>query len=313
MPKTHRQSGSPDEKIQDLIFMGKTFDVVRTSKTTNIKTEKINYLYADEHYYGRIFGLLSQLKKMLTEREKEIIKAPFSEYQKDVKYFEFAESVCNLKIDSGTVYKINNVIEADITKAYYKAAFNLGFITQEFYEKCLTLDKIDRLVLIGSIATVKTIDIYEKGLFKKTIIEKNDLHRKAWFKICSYIDTCLQLIKSAFDKISKDIFLFYWVDGIYFRDFKTPEGYSWEDLFNELSEFYFFDWKFQRLKGIEIENHENHLRLTVIKANEKKIFYPSKKEIKYYFLMNSGEIEDSETVNFNKPKKYTFNFYDKKS
>lgn len=289
--KTFRYIGNGSDKIHELIAQKGCFEVTTTSRTTKIKTANINYLFAHTHYYGRIFGLLSQLKKMLNDNEQKILDAPFSGKPENVKYFMFSESQQNFKVDAGTIYDIPNIVEADISMAYYRTAYNLGFITKEFYERCKTLDKKDRLVLIGSIATVKCNEVYNNGLKISSEINKNELHRMAWFKICSYVDSVLITIKERLDKINPDIFLFYWVDGVYFRDFKM-KGYSWQTLFKEISEIYPFDWKYKRVERMRVLNYGESLKIQLQKQGENKTFFYPKRDMKLYYLDKDGKPVD---------------------
>ena len=303
--KTIRFFGNGSEAVKRLRMNLESFEVVKTSKTTNIKTKFINYLYAEKHYYGNIFALLAELKKQLDANEEIINGAKFSGAATDLKYFEFHKSFKTFNLDAGSYYEIPDVIEADITSAYYRTAFNLGFINEDFYKKCLLLEKIDRLILIGSIATIKTIETYEKGFLVNTSMEKNELHRLAWFKICSYVDSALLTLKSRFDLISKDIFLFYWVDGIYFRDFEITNNYNWVNILNELSALFPFEWKVQRMKEVLLVNTGTHLKIQIEKLDgKKKEFFPTRNEIKIYALDKNGKPLDKEIDLFNSIVRY---------
>lgn len=292
--KTLRYVGKPNSRIRYLMSKKQDFLVVTTSKTTNIKTLTTNYLYADKHYFGKIFGLLAQLKKQLDANYEKIHNAPFSGKSSDVSYHKF-ESERNFRADAGTIYNIPDVIEADISMAYYRTLFNLGWITEDFYEKCKRLKKIDRLILVGSIATVKTIDTYIGGRKIRTDIEgRESIYRMAWFKVCSYVDSALITLMNRFNEISPDIFLFYWVDGIYFRNFEITKNYNWQTVFNEVSELFPFEWKYQRLKTLKVLNKDKKgLKIELVKANgEKKSFFPPKKEVRFYKLDKDGKPAD---------------------
>lgn len=304
--KTIRCYGDPKPTIQRLKLSRESFTVVKTSKTTNIKESYVNHFFADKHYFGNIFPLLKELKKQLDKNTKAVHDAPFSGEHKDVKYFEFSHSIKNLKFDAGTVYDIPNVIEADITKAYYRGMYLLGWIDAEFYYKCINLEKADRLILVGSIATVKTIEVYVRGTLVSTEVDFNEFYRLAWFKLCSYIDSALLSLKTQFDAISKDIFLFYWVDGIYFRDFSVPStGYNWKTTFKELQREFGFDWEIQKMSKVILENRGNGLKIKLTKPNgDVKTFFPNKREIKLYYLDKSGRPVDVWTDLFTNTIKY---------
>lgn len=295
--KTIRYYGSAEPTIRRLKLSRETFTVRKTSKTTNLKLDYVNHFFADKHYFGNIFPVLEELRRQLDKNEKAILDAPFSGEHKDVKYYEFSRSVKNFEIDAGTVYEIPDVIEADITKAYYRGMYLLGWIDADFYYRCINLDKADRLILVGSIATVVTIEMYELGRLIHSQIDFNELHRTAWFKLCSYVDSALLSLKKQFDTISKDVFLFYWVDGIYFRDFaalaKDGTFYTYKEIFNELKMLFGFDWEIQKMKKVELTNTGTNLQIKLIKRNgDEKVFFPNRKEIKLYYLDKDGKAVD---------------------
>lgn len=307
--KTIRYYGDANPTIRRLKLSRETFTVRKTSKTTNVKLDYVNHFFADKHYFGNVFPLLKELRRQLNKNEKLIRYAPFSGDQKDVKYYEFSRSIRNYNADAGTVYEIPDVLEADITKAYYRGMYLLGWIDADFYYKCITLDKTDRLILVGSIATVTTIEDYENGILIHSEIDFNELHRLAWFKLCSYVDSALLTLKAQFDAISKDIFLFYWVDGIYFRNFEAlaQDGtfYTYKEIFNELKKVYGFEWEIQKMKKVTLENRGEGMKIILKKRNgDEKTFFPNKKEIKLYYLDKDGKAVDVWSDLFTNDLKY---------
>ena len=63
-----------------------------------------------------------------------------------------------------------HILEMDMTKAYYKMARNLDYISEEIYQICLKVPKHIRLRLIGSIATHKVVEKYENKELKDILI-----------------------------------------------------------------------------------------------------------------------------------------------
>jgi len=192
---------------------------------------------------------------------------------------------------AGEVVTLENVWEADITAAYYRAALNLGFISKELFDTCLKLRKCDRLRLMGSIATRKYNERYDNGELESSEIKKDELLRSAWFKICSYVDMAMKTLK----EILGELFLFYWVDGIYFYAGKSGKGKRKPDdlLFWEkvLGERFHFDWKLIKLSKFEIENKVTYCEIRLWKegADEPKRFYPKREAIKGYYFARKDE------------------------
>ena len=105
--------------------------------------------------------LQRQLKKEIEKNTKDQ-EISFSK-DKKIHFFEFDSSLKYMVETSGDCIDINNVIEMDITKAYYQMAYNLGYLSKKFFEMTLTLPKIIRLRLLGSIATKRIIETYKDG------------------------------------------------------------------------------------------------------------------------------------------------------
>lgn len=314
LEKTIELSGNHRKQIELLSSQGLDFKVTRTLRTVKISVLdltrtyrgqpiiQINYLYrkfTDKGGSKKLFSLMKELKEMISERSGVIKHIPYSGNPLDVNLYAFNRNVIDKMLyDTGTIYTIDNVIEADITKAYYRTALNLKLITEDFYNRCLEIPKNDRLRLIGSIATFKTIQHYRKGILQEDmteIIEDENL-REAWFKICSYVDEAMQVFKACL----KDNFLFYWVDGIYFRDFDTVEDFVKEAgfsnnidyIFAEVSKNYNFEWKTQKLQRFELLNKGNCLEINITDSKgRKRPFYPPVDKIVSYNLLPDAEFK----------------------
>lgn len=312
--KTIEVSGNYRKQIEQFCEQELYFKVTRTLRTVKISVVnpailyrgkpliEINYLYrkfTDKGGSKKLFSMMKEIKEMISAKSAIIKAIPYSGNPLDVNLYAFNRKVLDImNYDAGTVHKIKNVWEADITKAYYKTALNLNLITEEFYNKCLQIPKNDRLRLIGSIATFKTIQYYEAGILNEDateIIENEDL-REAWFKICSYVDEAMQLFKAAL----KDNFLFYWVDGIYFRGFDTVEDFvkkagfdnNIDFIFAELAKHYNFEWKLQQLQSFELLNKGNCLEINITDSKgRKKPFYPPVDKIVSYNFVPDSEFQ----------------------
>ena len=123
----------------------------------------------------------------------------------------------------------------------------------------------------------------------------------AWFKICSYVDSALITIMERFNQLSPDIFLFYWVDGVYFRKFEVTKNYNWQNVFSEVSELFPFEWKYTRINKLRVLNKgKEGLKVEITKGDgDRKTFFPPKRDIKFYYLDKDGkpiDIDDAKIV-----------------
>lgn len=283
------------ERIQKLNRRKESFSVSKTSRTTVIETETVKYYYCESKFPVKLFPLMSELKRMIIANADKVADCKYSNNPFDIQYYCFSNPLKDIQADAGTIHEIGECNEVDITKAYYRSAFNLGFISEEFYNKCIKLKKSHRLRLMGSIATIKIIKHYEGGrMVGVPEIKKNELLREAWFKLSSYVDDAMLTMR----EFLKDAFLMYWVDGIYFKDFQLPEaeaayikqqGFETgiDFIIHELKRQFNFEAEYTRIPKLEVISKGTHVEVKCYKPDGKvKYFYPRTKSIKCYGLVN---------------------------
>lgn len=251
------------------------FNIERTLRTTMVKFEtdlyKHIYIFSGEIVSYKDMHLLREVKQEVTSQTKSI---EVGELNENVTYFDFSNTVKDIELDSGTMYSLDKVCEVDITKAYYYTAHKLGYISTEFFNMCLDLPKPKRLRLIGSIATKKKIEVWEGGQMVEYFSKTDEKLRQCWFNIIRYTDNVMKEVKNKLD----DDFIFYWVDGIYFKD----RGYNVQ-IAKSIFEKFDFSVTYEKLQKIEAVNIEGVLHLEVTKDNGvKKPFAIPKQNVKKY-------------------------------
>lgn len=192
--------------IKLLSELKKTFTVSYTSYTAtiNISGQKRKYLFTDDGK-KQDFTLLNKLKFEINKSNLHVDGVRTH----NIKYF----SLTNLKpCFHKKVYNI------DITDCYPTTLKNLGFISEAFYNELKAVEKIKKLKTLGQIATRKTIYEYQNGEVKKIYQKSNEYLRNVWFCICHETGEAINECK-----INTDSFLFFWFDGIYFRNKKDAE------------------------------------------------------------------------------------------
>lgn len=256
---------------------GYDFDVITTNSTKQLVRRRkdgksIKYMYSDSFYKFKELNMFRDLKK---EVHKNIagLKLDVPDYKaSDVKYFQYSNTVRSVK--KGDTLTLSKCLELDITMAYYKTANRLGYISEEFYEKCRSLPKLQRLRLIGSIATNKTVYQYRGGKLIDVRSEKDDVLRRVWFHICYYVDQCMQ----EFAFILGNKFLFYWVDGIY-----VTGGWALPAQLVYSSMEYDFDFKPKRIDKIVIScSDDNDVMMHIHKEDKTIKPFNVKKDLSEY-------------------------------
>tara|TARA_R110000824_G_scaffold93950_6_gene227121 strand:- start:2317 stop:3219 length:903 start_codon:yes stop_codon:yes gene_type:complete len=287
MPKLQiRCYGSGTDYINHLKRCNINFVKQQTLSTTIVITEKQKRVFCNNVRFlsKREMMLQKQLLKDIKETTKDriIIKDP----KIKINYIKFDNSIRQMSDMLGEVVSVKNICEMDITKAYYKVAYNLNYISKEFYEKTLKLPKHIRLRLLGSIARRKIIETYEGEKLIDIKIDKNDRNRAIYNNIRKELD---EIIIEAADAI-QDYFLFYWVDGIYFKkddNIKNDENQSSIQVLQYIFEKHNLEYTTKNIQKMTIINKNKHIYLQLYIDNKKKSeFYVPKTNVKQYYLEN---------------------------
>lgn len=259
------------------------------STTTNSSIIIYSDLY---HKYKVVFsdGVYMSKKEMILQRQlkKEIEKntkdqdVKFSSAKK-IHFFEFDSSLRYMVETSGDCIDIKNVMEMDITKAYYQMAFNLGYISEKFFKMTLTLPKIIRLRLLGSIATKRVVETFKNGKVIEMKIVEDLRMRDIWFHICYNVGKVMKECSQAI----QDYFIFYWVDGIYFQrhpKFDTNNDPT-KQIIQKIFEKNNLKFTINQLEKISLQNLNDEVMLKCWKNGKVKSNFsvPHKKVKKYIF------------------------------
>lgn len=259
------------------------------STTTNSSIIIYSDLY---HKYKVVFsdGVYMSKKEMILQRQlkKEIEKntkdqdVKFSSAKK-IHFFEFDSSLRYMVETSGDCIDIKNVMEMDITKAYYQMAFNLGYISEKFFKMTLTLPKIIRLRLLGSIATKRVVETFKNGKVIEMRIVEDLRMRDIWFHICYNVGKVMKECSQAI----QDYFIFYWVDGIYFQrhpKFDTNNDPT-KQIIQKIFEKNNLKFTINQLEKISLQNLNDEVMLKCWKNGKVKSNFsvPHKKVKKYIF------------------------------
>lgn len=233
--------------VDRLIDKSENFKVIQTGYTSQIQTQNINYFCYEPTASGRKKEILNYRSKILKQIKEQNIY--FDVPKGKIKYFELSKSLQEQK--NKTVYNL------DISSAYPKCLFNLGFINQALFNDLMQTDKITRLKAIGSIATRKLVTTFENGIPVNTEIMEDKYCRDIFFLLCYEIGELIY-------KISQEMksFLFFWFDGIYFTNKK--EMARAEQILTEAN----YNFKSEILKKFTVKNDD--IKKTILITYQKK-------------------------------------------
>lgn len=184
--------------------MGTPHTVAFTSSTVTVTTDRKKFIIGDALPFETL-GFMRSVSKCAQKSGK-----PEVPYKKP-SYFSFSS------IQNGQYKQYD---ELDVNSAYWKIAYQLGYITNQVYEKGLTVDKMARLMALGGIATAKRV--YEfvpsKG-YKYLETIQNKVTRSYFFDIANELDT---IMSSIIKERSFEVLL-YWVDAFFLKDYIVDE------------------------------------------------------------------------------------------
>lgn len=122
--------------------------------------------------------------------------------------------VFNSSLQTG---RYSNVIEMDIDKAYWNAAYKLGVLNDEIYNRGLKnkYSKVELLACLGGLAKDKRMREWNGKRYGKAIQVADCSDTKfLWDAISFEIDKCM---KNCADEL-KDNFYYYWTDAIFLKN-----------------------------------------------------------------------------------------------
>lgn len=136
------------------------------------------------------------------------------------------------------------IFNIDLDSAYPTALLQLGLISKETFEYLMTIPKIDRLAAVGCLAKSKNIYHYENGKLEDFETETSQ-YKNIWRVMVNLVDKLLnELIE-----IDPENFVFYWVDGIFFREQPSPEKLEQMKVYIEETGFNF---KHEKIENFEL-------------------------------------------------------------
>jgi len=205
---THYMRPMPIQKIIDFAKdqHDGNFTLKISNYTANLKAGEHNYLFAEDIIDTKAFRYYQKMNKQLGGEIREI--------PENVKYHDFSGLTKHNEI-------IEDILCVDISSAYLTVLRNEKVITQDTFNWINTTStknkkaKTARLKSVGMFASNPMKLIFENGEITNFEQNRNPF---AWvfFLACQKTNEAMELCKK---ELGND-FLFYWVDGIFFRNNK---------------------------------------------------------------------------------------------
>lgn len=239
---------------------GEPFLMSVQTYSTAIYTEdkKTKHLFMNNSQSRQMFIAYQKIKK-----DVRIFDEKFGSLIPDVMYPTYNEH----KFDKEVTYP--KVWNFDINSAYLCALLQTGILSQQTYEYCQSLSKPDRLACVGMLASRKTIFAYNEEGEIQDVWEEKSKYYKYFFWAVNYIGEAMAETMRFIEL--KDIFLFYWVDGIYCVPVQ-PENLFESFIFANMERDYGLKLKLDKLDNFRVRKKDNSWDVRYYKDSKEKRF-----------------------------------------
>lgn len=268
IPSTHQQ-------VRDTINLylknRVSFRFIVQNDTISVESKSGSYTTRNADYTIPEINFIKAVKQHI---KKNNLAEPFRDQyaggkkSKHIMYFRY-----HPKLKPGM--KFTDVVNIDITAAYWETAWQFGLLREDLYKHGKTYEKAVkqglkektiwqqsregkiirkqvRLAAIGSLAKKQRIYEYNGETKKQKLVEvrRSDATEFLWDAICDHVGTVLMDIAKA----CGDDFIFFWVDGIYVKKGSEKKVCS---MFKK----YGYDYKINKISAIEVDARNIHVKL----------------------------------------------------
>jgi len=188
--------------LQTLVDANIPHKISLTSNSTTVEVKLNGKIYktfiSEKKLDFASLGFISKTKR--DANNCDIEEMPISRPE----YFKF------FKKQEGT---FSNAVEVDVNSAYWDIAYLKGYISKDVYEEGLGVDKMTRIVALGSIATVKVHYNFINGRYESEEQETVNLKTRSYFfDVASELG---RMMGECLEEIGQYNCFFYWVDAFF--------------------------------------------------------------------------------------------------
>lgn len=254
-------------RIEIIKASKKPFTIKYTTYTVEIICPGLSfhYLFLNRFQSPKLFFANSMIKKNIVDSKLEY---------PDLTYYD----VTFFSHDIVKDMYFENIYNIDLCNAYARVLYNHNFITKKTYEYLLKIPKLDRLASVGMLASQKKIFNFDENgeVVNYEKIKAKDKNGNLTQGVFIF---CIKIVGDLMKKISNilgDDFLFFWVDGIYFKESDKID--TVRKLINN-SGFDFKEKGIQKFKSNIKENEKINIILwesDLHKCEKKEFNFPKK-------------------------------------
>jgi hypothetical protein len=182
------------------------FTVICSSSSVELYSDAWNVRTRSKFFLPENMNFIKKVRKYAIDNYVAMKYRNVAYRLENIDYFEI-----NKEVKEGDVFE--SVYCLDINGAYWQTALLMGIISKEIYTEGLKKDKVTRLASLGSLAKRKEVFRYNGVSYDHIETIRDNETENLWFAICKRVADIMQELK----KLVGDDFIFYWVDGIYFK------------------------------------------------------------------------------------------------
>ena len=263
MKQTQKHTLTPNNVRKVLNFYrerGEPFEMAVQTYSTQIYTEdkSVKHLFMNKSQSRSMFVAYQKIKKDVAEFDRKLGKLI-----PEILFPVYNEHKFTKDENFPVVWNF------DINSAYLCALKQTGIISEDTYIYCQGLSKPDRLACVGMLASRKTIFAYdENGNISDVWEEKSDYY-KYFFWAVNYIGEAMSDTMRFIEL--KDIFLFFWVDGIYCVPCQPEELFE-SFIFANLKRDFGLDIKLEKLNNFRVKKINETFDVRYYKDTKEKRF-----------------------------------------
>lgn len=238
--------------------------ITRSNYTLKIESSFCNVYFYQTPQSKRAFSAANMIK---SDIKKSGVLMPEIN-KRDLKYFKFTQHELLMQTVGEEVHNI------DIKSAYANVLNNAGLLSERTFKFISSIPKSDRLAAVGMMASRKDVFSYD-SFDGEPVHTKIIAPTENWFYMCVLeVQNIMQDIAAM---IGSD-FVFYWVDGIFYKNGKhtekikeylTNKGYNFS--YDLCTNFNYFETNNQ--KFLTYNKGEDFKKLSLPKVNNEVTEY----------------------------------------
>jgi hypothetical protein len=211
--KTQNSLNNIKERIKYLKYNGKPFEYIISGSQHQLTSDNWDSKYNTNRISVEDLMFIQKVRREVLSSKKALDLNTVINRPKNIEYIKI-----NKNIDED---EIDNVYEIDINRAYWDAAYLLGYLNKELWEEGCEKDKVLRLMSLGGLAKKTYTLIYDpNNTPPEKIHTNNSPYQYIWYTICATISEIMKNIAAA----CGDKLILFWVDAVIFKYDKKIAG-----------------------------------------------------------------------------------------